>query len=267
MQALGGALGRIGCRWRAAELTSGIATEARVLVVDSYRVRADALDVGPVPVVALDDLDRDLAVDVLVEPSPPLCDGDRRCGRLLAGFEYALVQRPGDELARRPDDRATTVLVSLGGVDAAGLGARIAHEVAVAGRSDRVVHAPGPWSRVDPSSGVSHLARDADLMPALVDADVVICAGGVTMLESMLAGRPTVVVETARNQHRAVEGARQAGGVVVADPDDPSSAADAAMSLLADPVAAQALAARAVGIVDGRGADRVAAVVVGLLSG
>ena len=86
-------------------------------------------------------------------------------------------------------------------------------------------------------------------------ASLVVTAAGVTMLESMRAGRPTVTFLTAENQRRQAEGAAALGGVVLADA---GGAADAAVVLAHDHDARRALAALAAALVDGKGPTRVA---------
>ena len=64
-----------------------------VLVVDSYRVRADDRRFAGARVVgAVDDLARNLAVDLVVDPSPgAIGSAHRSARRVLAGATYALV--------------------------------------------------------------------------------------------------------------------------------------------------------------------------------
>ncbi|MEP6624358.1 MAG: hypothetical protein ABJC79_07940, partial [Acidimicrobiia bacterium] len=92
-----------------------------LVVIDSYRERADDRGRFDARVVAaIDDLDRDLAVDVVVDPSPG-ADGSRhrRARRVLAGADYAIVD-PALVVARastsepRPADPVRRVVVTLG---------------------------------------------------------------------------------------------------------------------------------------------------------
>ncbi|MCZ2111795.1 MAG: hypothetical protein LC118_19930 [Dehalococcoidia bacterium] len=138
-------------------------------------------------------------------------------------------------------------------------------ERASSGVAAKVLHAPGPWSVAATGALVEVLPRDVALMPVLSTSSVVVCAGGVTMLESMMCGRPTLALETATNQRRAVVGATVAGAVVTSDVADPSLVASAAAELLADADRSQRLARAAQRLVDGRGADRVAVAIDELL--
>lgn len=266
IEALRSQLERLGWRCDPAPLADGLPDRGVALVVDSYDVRADEVQFDGGPVVAIDDLDRDLAVDLLVEPSPPVTStaGARPTGRSrvhLAGFEFALVGSAGAAInfETATDTRVgPQVLVTLGGSDTGGWGAAICDRLAVTSQVVRVLHVPGPWSASATNPGVEVAARDVQLMPLLRAATVVVSAGGVTMLESMMTGRPTVAVETADNQHRAVVGAAAAGAVLVAGSADPPDVCAAVGSVLADPVLTDALASRGPQVVDGLGARRVA---------
>lgn len=237
------------------------------LVVDSYQVRADRVDFSGGPTVAIDDLDRQLDVDLLVEPSPPLNGTLPTTRRHLSGFEYALVEPFVQEPAPMFPNSGPVVLVSLGGADTKGNGALIAEAVATSTTRARVLHAPGPWSLCTSASRVETLPRDASLLGVLRAASVVVCAGGVTMLESMMCGRPTIALETASNQHRAIVGATRAGAIVTADVGSPGEVVDSVNELLEDLDRAQRLAVTAQRLVDGRGAVRVAAALEALLGG
>ena len=159
-----------------------------------------------------------------------------------------------------------TVLVSLGAADRSGLGAEIAERIADRYDGARVIHVPGPWSVPTSHPRVAVESDVTDLGPHLDAATVVVSAGGVTMLESLLRGRPTVVVPTAANQSTAVESVRAAdAAVVLSGADRAGDAADAVIDLLAEPARRTELGRRAAGLIDGRGADRVAEAVLELL--
>ena len=162
-----------------------------VLVVDSYRRRADDPDLVVHPVVvALDDLDRDLAVDCVIDPGLA-ADGraHRRAGRVLAGARYAVVAPDVAAADPRPvTDRVHTVLVTMGAADAAGVGARIAQRLIGAVHHVRLVL--GPWgARVVPP-GVTPVDAPYGLTAELARADLVVTAGGVTMLEALRSVAP-----------------------------------------------------------------------------
>lgn len=262
MRSLAQRLEQLGWTCDAGSIDSGIPARGAALVIDSYRLRADEFEFAGGPVVAVDDLDRDLEVELVVEPAPPLNPAERRrAARRLAGFKFALIEPLGDASDSDPATEPQRVVVSLGGTDTDGHGARVAAAIARSSRGVDVIHAPGPWSTVQPAVGVEVRARDDRLLPLLGSASVVVCAGGVTMLESMMVGRPTVAVETALNQRRAIQGAVEARAVVSADVHSPDSACRAALSILSDPQLGRDLSVRGQELVDGRGAERVAAAI------
>lgn len=263
MDALVPELERLGWRCDSASVVDGLPGRGVALVVDSYDVRADQVRFEGGPVVAIDDLDRDLAVDLLVEPSPSSATtgGTRVTGRarsILAGFEYALVGGDHAWPAVVAAGAQPQVHVSLGGSDSDGRGAAICDRLVATVPDVQVLHVPGPWSLAASHPDVVVAARDVRLMSLLRSATVVVCAGGVTMLESLMLGRPTVAVETADNQHRAVAGAAAVGAAIVPGSAAPSVVCDAVESILSDPTLAGVLASRGPRVVDGLGARRVA---------
>ena len=252
-------------------LPEGPAVDVDVVVVDSYEHRADAVVSGAL-VVAVDDLDRDLAVDLVVIPAGDAAEEGtdrraRRARRELRGLRYALMSAPAPQTPQPGANHGEgTVLVSLGAADRSGLGAEIAERIADRYDGARVIHVPGPWSVPTSHPRVAVESDVTDLGPHLDAATVVVSAGGVTMLESLLRGRPTVVVPTAANQSTAVESVRAAdAAVVLRGAFRAGDAADAVIDLLAEPARRTELGRRAAGLIDGRGADRVAEAVLELL--
>ncbi len=99
------------------------------------------------------------------------------------------------------------------------------------------------------------------LGPELASADVVVTAGGVTMLEACCLGRPTVAFSIAPGQSRTLAGAAHVGAVLAVDV---TSAAGVAARLAGDLNARSRLSATARVLVDGQGAAQVAAVIAGM---
>lgn len=262
LQALGTSLERRGIAVALVPLEAPV--RAPRVVIDSYRVRAD--DQGSVDsdlTVAFDDLRRDLAVDLVVDPSP----GTAACAhgsarRVLAGADYAVIDPRVTELARAALTEGTArVLVSFGAADRDGLAAATAAEVARSLPDTAVLLPVGPWWDGPVPAGV-HARHVVDgLAPDLATSDLVVTAGGVTLLEALALGRPTVVVVTAENQRIAAEHVASAGAAVLSTAD---AAARDAVALATDPARRRALSKRAAELIDGRGADRVAAAIVEL---
>lgn len=230
-----------------------------VVIVDSYRVRADQLALDAGTVAAVDDVDRDLAVDIVIDPSPGADESrHRRARRVLAGTGYALVAVPEPVGAVTPVTAPVTrILVTTGAADAAGTGARIASSVYAALADVDVRLVIGPWGAPEVPEGVTGVHAPASLADELASASVVVTAGGVSMLEACLLGRAVVAVIVAENQRVAVESLAAAGAVVAVEVD---AVAAAVTALVSDPGRRAALAEAATRALDGHGAQRVAAV-------
>jgi spore coat polysaccharide biosynthesis predicted glycosyltransferase SpsG len=156
---------------------------------------------------------------------------------------------------------AELLLVTTGGSDAEGLGSRVAVGLANALPGTQVRQVVGPWGMGTDDERVEIVHAPDGLGPELAAADVVVTAGGVTMLEACCLGRPTVAFSIAPGQGRALAGAAHVGAVVAVDV---SSAADVAARLARDVNARSRLSTSARVLVDGQGSARVAAVIAGM---
>jgi spore coat polysaccharide biosynthesis predicted glycosyltransferase SpsG len=248
-----------------AELRAG---SEQVVVVDSYAVRADRLGPGtPDTVVAIDDLERDLEVSLLVDPNPG-CDPGRHtsAGRVLAGPAYALIGPVPSGITPVPlTDAVERVLVAFGAAGADGYGAAAAREVAALLPGTEVRLVVGPWG-AEPPPGVIGVDAPDGLFHELALADMVITAGGVTLLEAIALGRPTIAVATADNQRRSVAGVAAADAAIdFLDRPRPDTLALAAEGLAHDADARRRLAANSAAYVDLDGPVRVAEAVHALL--
>lgn len=238
---------------------------ATVAVVDSYLERADDGSFPAEYTVAIDDLDRELDVDLVVRPGAAPPRPSPSSVRELRGLEFALLDV--DSAGGHPiEDQVRTVLVTLGGSDRAGFGAEMAGSLAERRRDVNVSHAPGPWSRRVRSAEVTTIEPSDGLACQLLDADVVVTAGGVTMLESLALGRPTVVVVTAVNQRAQASAVAAADAAVVLDAAEEVAAIVRSISdVIDDPARRREMAARARALIDGRGACRVVEAILELV--
>jgi spore coat polysaccharide biosynthesis predicted glycosyltransferase SpsG len=251
--------------------TANATIAADAVVVDSYRIRADDAAFARAGVVgAVDDLARDLDVDLVVDPSPgAIGAAHRRARRVLAGAAYALVPAPGVGIVPASIDvPVTRVLVTTGAADAEGVGARIAAALDAAcldegGPEVEIRLVLGPWGAADVPRGVVGVRAPQGLAAELAAASVVVTAGGVALLESCLLGRPTVALALADNQRQAVAGLEREGAVAVATP---ATVVDAVRALVRDRTQRVTLSVTARSAIDGKGAVRVADMLEQLVS-
>ena len=168
-----------------------------------------------------------MAVDCIVAPSPGArADVYQRATRVLAGArdDFIHPQPLGAPAAASPVGAAPfvaaarpRVLVATGAADRDGVGARIAAAMHAAGPLLDVQLVVGPWGSDAVPEGVTALAGLRSLTAALQQADVVVTAGGVTLLEAVHLGRPCVtfvIVAQRAGEHRRGRGA---GAAVVTD--------------------------------------------------
>jgi spore coat polysaccharide biosynthesis predicted glycosyltransferase SpsG len=238
---------------------------SRVAVIDSYRMRAD--DPGRVKAgvaVAIDDIGRDLDVDLVVDPSPGANAGvHARATRALAGAAYALVSMPSSVSTVPAEGPVGRVLVTTGAADAGGVGARLAASVAAAVPGAEVRLVVGPWGAQEVPAGVVAVHARHGLASELAAAPLVVTAGGVSLLEACILGRVAVAVAIADNQRPSITGLEALGAIVTATE---ASVAEIVQSLVADPARRAALGAAARGALDGKGPARVADAIEELIS-
>jgi spore coat polysaccharide biosynthesis predicted glycosyltransferase SpsG len=265
--ALATALAEMDVDTRLVRLESGARgpVDAEVAVVDSYHVRADdPAVIRAATVCAIDELGRDLAVALAVDPTPgAVAPPTARADRVLAGSAYALV----DPAWSVPSVAATAdpdrVLVTFGATAAADAALAVAADVISACPGTRVTVAIGPHHPDASAPCGAELVTSVDGLDAQIrGAGIVVCAGGVTVLEACAAGRPVVAVVVAPNQAASAEALVALGAVEGATIDD---AAAAVRALRADPARRDALATTARATIDGLGARRIAGAVVDLL--
>jgi spore coat polysaccharide biosynthesis predicted glycosyltransferase SpsG len=266
-EAIAGAVRRRGLDAAVLPISGGIVA-APLIVVDSYRFDADDRHhFVPDVVIAVDDLERDMAVDCIVAPSPGArADVYTKAATVLAGGQYALIE-PVALDPSSPDstsDPRPRVLVSTGAADADGVGARLAAALHAARPDVLVQLVIGRWGCADVPDGVEAVIGAPGLHTLLAAADVVVTAGGVTLLEALHLGRPCVTFAVADNQLANVHAVGESGAAIVTTP---GRAAAVAGTLLDDDARRAELATTAAALIDGHGVDRVASVIVDLAMG
>jgi UDP-2,4-diacetamido-2,4,6-trideoxy-beta-L-altropyranose hydrolase len=249
------------------QLVMDRARGARALVVDSYAWEAEELAAGDVvaPTVAIADLGGSFACRVVVDGGPDAAPAkyDGTSAELLLGPRYALLSRDLWELEVTDPPLAPSVLLTFGGGSGADL-ARLASAIGDS-TSAKVVVVAGPYADAEAirsgNPNVTVVVAPPTLVPLFAASTVIVTAGGQTLLEVLRMGLPAVVVEVAPNQAPGIAAAATRGAVVYAgqfDAEAPGRVARAVESLLDDPRKRDRLTAAGQGLVDGRGAQRVA---------
>lgn len=225
------------------------------------------------PVVRIDD-DGDCATgDLVVRPGLGAKADDRH---VLAGPDYNLLAEEyaaarARGLAERPGrGRVERILVAFGARDSNNatalaldairrLDARPACTVVLGSRAP---HRHDVEARVDALPGAALLIDAENMADLYLDADLAVGGGGVSLLERLCCGLPSVVVTLAPNQESNAREAERRGAASYLGPAEDVSV-DALASGLAELISnreARAAMSRAgADLVDGRGAARVAA--------
>jgi spore coat polysaccharide biosynthesis predicted glycosyltransferase SpsG len=111
------------------------------------------------------------------------------------------------------------------------------------------------------AEGVKPVHAPDGLIDELASADVVVTAAGVTLLESLALGRPTIAIQRATNQRRYFEALTRASAAVGSTV---GAAARDAARLTRYPARRRELSRTAREHVDGDGARRVARAIIEL---
>jgi spore coat polysaccharide biosynthesis predicted glycosyltransferase SpsG len=241
---------------------------------DLRRLRARA------PVVCIDDTaDRDLPVDLVLNASAAAADLPYRGNddtRWLLGPVYVLL-RP--EFAGEPRRAATVatvrrVLVVTGGGDAGSLPVRLALAVHGGLPEATVDLVFGPFAEADlcgpaPTAWLALHRDPADVRGLMLGADLALTAGGQTAYELAATATPAIGLRLADNQEPNLRGLVKAGCLrSLGSPHDRGfwqSLRGQLADLAAQPGVRAEMGRCGRALVDGRGADRVAAAILELL--
>ncbi|MEQ8667366.1 MAG: glycosyltransferase [Rhodospirillales bacterium] len=249
----------------------------------SYEIESLRKTIGGGPLVCIEEAGdavdhADLIVDYGCHRS-----GDTAAGKpALLGPTYALLDdRFADVPARPVPPAASSVLVTFGAFDsvnATGLALDALAEIAPDAAAIRVTIAIGGRSphrdeierRVGAFPGDVALLVDAgDMAGLLGDADLVVGSGGVSLIERMALGVPSVTVAQNDVQVAGIAGAARENATRFAGKIDdltPEGLAGELAALIADASARKAMSDAGRKLVDGRGARRVAEHLCGLIA-
>ena len=249
---------------------------AGALVVDSYAISPTDLKLAGTDVrllVVVDDTGRfPLPAHVVVNSAPGLHPPESPDGTCyLLGPRFALLGRQFAEAPVRPArEEVRRVLLVLGGSTPAAVIAVLASATRRALQDAELDIVVGPLGD-DPQAVMAALAglsgfrlhrAPESLRRLMLEADVAVTAGGVTLLEAAAAAVPAVGVCVAPNQEPNLSGFAREGACAFAgraeDSGLPSAVEAALVALAADSGRRRVMGERARQLVDGRGAERVA---------
>ena len=238
-----------------------------VLLVDRRQPTSAAelrgLRAGERRVCLLDDPGKGRAgADLLVDP-PTGADWPATSVPRLAGFEHALLRRDVRRAAQRPGE-GVGVLISMGASDPEGLTPALAAALQSAGVP--ALSVLGPLYRGARPAGAA-LVDPREWPRVLAGAELLVGRFGHTLLEAAHLGTPALAIacgEPAAREAAAFAAHGTAEAVEVSGPGDAARVAARALALLGDPARLAAMGRRGRELVDGRGAERVAAALLEL---
>lgn len=253
--------------------------QAAAVVLDSYTVSAEALQPPLAPITAMiDDLgDRELPVDLLVRGTSRGARFPSRVSArttVLTGLPYVILHPEfGDVASHHVRSRVERVLVTLGGEDALGLTPALVRAVARVvpdADVDAVLGPLAPGTLDAATAAVGNRVRvhrpTGSLRRLLEGVDVAVSGGGQTAYELAAMGVPAVAVELADNQRDNLEALESQGTLVVSGRASDDCLGERierlVQELAADVARRQAMAAAGRRAIDGRGAARVADVLL-----
>jgi UDP-2,4-diacetamido-2,4,6-trideoxy-beta-L-altropyranose hydrolase len=247
---------------------------AGALLIDSYKFDDRLLSLGA-PTVVIDDLAaRPLPADMIINPgagAEALAYAARPDTILLLGVRYALL-RSEFALPSKRDvcERIENVMITLGGYDHGTLALELLRWTAAALPAANINMIVGPFFervndlRAMESSKIRLVHNPQNMRDLMLRSDLAISAGGQTLYELAATGTPAVVVETAGNQRPNIEALARAGTIVYLAERTSEALADA-IARVSPPEVREEMGVRGKALVDGRGAERSAKGIAGLL--
>lgn len=204
----------------------------------------------------------------------PFASADIKSSKTLSGPSYALLGERffiGREAVIRKSvaARATHILVAFGAFDSANITSQVLDSLrpiildqvitVVLGRY--APHLDDIRRTVDAMHNARLIVDEENMASLLHDCDMAIGAGGVSMLERMCMGVPSIIITTAKNQAEQIHFAEQADAVVhmgQIGSFTPQTLRDTFLSLVGDVGRRTGMKKNGMDLIDGRGAIRSA---------
>ncbi len=217
----------------------------------------------------MDDTDAEMTCDIVIQVAGNEAVSLSPETVLLSGLRYAPID-PRFAALRRPStpSEASKFLLSFGLRDSVNANtvalqalflayeSRAMPSVKVAIGSD-APHLEALKEYAAKSSGAVELLLDQKLLDLMVDCDFMIGAGGMSLIERMAAGIPSITIAVADNQTTLVDHAASAGATYACQAES-SDLAKKIVLLSKDGSARDAMSKAATDLVDGQGAERIA---------
>ncbi len=264
----------------AATLAAAAECAAQWIVADGYEFGLDwqhAVKEGEQKLLYFDDLGgATFAAGLVVNQNPGAQDlsydleGD---GRVLAGPDYVMLRREFRHVQREESSAPPRLLVTFGGYDRDNLALAAMRELACLETpfaATVICSADADGLAEARAFAASHSDRfrvtpPTDLAPLMAAVDLALCAGGTTTLELAACEVPMVVVTVADNQEPGAAALDKAGCARLAGQAPtalPAAIREIAL-LLGDDEARAEMGRFGSKLIDGRGVERVTAVLQG----
>lgn len=189
------------------------------VVVDGYcfdKTFFTALEAARVPYAVIDDTGEMLAPSptVVINQNPnaheSLYSKVKLPTKLLLGLEFALIREELRELAKRPRDMGSSIVIGFGGTDPAGLSAPVASHLLGQGRRI-AIHEKFRTSPLKLNPERTDFFSSASFVYHLAKARIAVLGAGSSLWEAAALGIPTVAVVVADNQRTPSQSALDGG--------------------------------------------------------
>ncbi len=257
--------------------------EVDLVVIDGYGLPArltPALRAAGRKVVAIDDNGlANVTPDLVVNPNAHAV-ASLYAGPSLIGPSYAMIRDSFKPLRNKIRDYelVRSIVICMGGADPQGYSSMAldgALDALVGTEEIKISVILGPMASKATEHAVANRLRrqmplfeilhaPVDFPHRLAGADLAILSGGVVLTEALYLGIPVVALAIAENQRLGLAAWISAGAVVEALPER-SAVANAVYQLLRDSQRRRQIGDTARALLDGKGADRIAAAIIDII--